>query len=105
MNASPASAVPLVPSHFFRRTGLRVLLCGLAYAAGAAIAQAAAPIRAGMIGLDTSHVPAFVKLFNDPKAEGDLAGIKIVAAYPGGTEMPASKNRVAGFTDGAGRRR
>lgn len=53
-----------------------------------------------MIGLDTSHVPAFVKLFNDPKAAGDLAGIKIVAAYPGGTDMPASRNRVAKFTEG-----
>ena len=27
-------------------------------------AQNATPIRAGMIGLDTSHVPAFAKLFN-----------------------------------------
>lgn len=33
------------------------------------------PLRAGMIGLDTSHVPAFAKLFNDPKATGDTAGI------------------------------
>jgi predicted dehydrogenase len=59
-----------------------------------------APIRAGMIGLDTSHVPAFAKLFNDSKAAGDLAGIKIVAGYPGGTDYPASRNRVKGFTEG-----
>lgn len=58
------------------------------------------PLRAGMIGLDTSHVPAFAKLFNGPKATGDLAGIKIVAGYPGGTDFPASKNRVKMFTDG-----
>jgi hypothetical protein len=55
-------------------------------------------IRAGMIGLDTSHVPAFTKLFNGPQATGDLAGLKIVAGYPGGTDIPASKDRVAGFT-------
>lgn len=57
------------------------------------------PLRAGIIGLDTSHVPAFTKLFNNPKADGDLAGIKVVAGYPGGTDMPASKDRVAKFTE------
>ncbi len=57
------------------------------------------PLRAGIIGLDTSHVPAFTKLFNNPKADGDLVGIKIVAGYPGGTDMPASKDRVAKFTE------
>ncbi len=75
----------------------RAVICCLALAwTGAA---AAAPLRAGIIGLDTSHVPAFVKLFNDPKAAGDIAGIKIVAGYPGGTDMPASRNRVAKFTE------
>lgn len=52
-----------------------------------------------MIGLDTSHVPAFAKIFNSPKATGDIAGIKIVAGYPGGTDIPASRDRVKGFTD------
>lgn len=56
-------------------------------------------LRAGMIGLDTSHVPAFVKLFNGPKATGELAGIRIVAGYPGGTDFPPSRDRVAKFTD------
>lgn len=57
------------------------------------------PLRAGMIGLDTSHVPAFAKLFNNPNASGDLAGIRIVAGYPGGTDIPASRDRVKGFTE------
>jgi Oxidoreductase family, NAD-binding Rossmann fold len=57
------------------------------------------PLRAGMIGLDTSHVPAFAKIFNDPKAAGDLAGIRVVAGYPGGTDIPASRDRVGKFTD------
>lgn len=61
--------------------------------------QAAKAIRVGMIGLDTSHVPAFAKFFNGPKLEGELAGIKIVAAFPGGTDFPPSKNRVAMFTE------
>ena len=33
------------------------------------------PLRAGMIGLDTSHVPAFAKIFGSPTAQGDLATI------------------------------
>ena len=57
------------------------------------------PLRAGIIGLDTSHVPAFTKLFNGPKADGDLAGIKVVAGFPGGTDMPASRDRVVKFTE------
>ena len=68
--------------------------------AGSALSQdTLKPLRAGIIGLDTSHVPAFTKLFNNPKADGDLAGIKVVAGYPGGTDMPASKDRVAKFTE------
>lgn len=56
-------------------------------------------IRAGMIGLDTSHVPAFTKFFNNANDNGDFAGIKIIAGYPGGTDIPASKDRVGRFTE------
>lgn len=41
------------------------------------------PIRAGMIGFDTSHVVVFTKALNNPENTGDLAGVK-VAAFPGG---------------------
>ena len=61
--------------------------------------QAQQQIRAGMIGLDTSHVPAFTRIFNSSKDNSDLAGIKIVVGYPGGTDIPASKDRVGKFTD------
>jgi predicted dehydrogenase len=61
--------------------------------------QSTKTIRAGMIGLDTSHVPAFARIFNDLKVEGDVAGIRVVAGYPGGTEIPASRDRVGKFTD------
>ena len=64
-------------------------------------ADNAAVIKVGIIGLDTSHVTAFTKLLNDPQASGDLAGVRVVAAYPGGSpDIPASKNRLAGFTEG-----
>ena len=56
-------------------------------------------LRAGMIGLDTSHVIAFPKIFNDENAKGPLATVKIVAGYPGGTDMPASRDRVENFTN------
>jgi hypothetical protein len=58
-----------------------------------------APLRAGMIGLDTSHVPAFAKIFNSPKATGDIACVRISAGYPGGTDLPASHDRVGKFTE------
>lgn len=56
-------------------------------------------IRAGMIGLDTSHVPAFTEIFKDKSASDLFAKIEIIAAYPGGTELPASRDRVADFTN------
>ncbi|MGE4001415.1 MAG: Gfo/Idh/MocA family protein [Planctomycetaceae bacterium] len=56
-------------------------------------------LRAGMIGLDTSHVIAFAKIFNAEPAVEDVAGIRIVAGYPGGTDIPASRDRVGKFTE------
>lgn len=71
---------------------------------GAAPARAGAgepsePIRVGIIGLDTSHVIAFTSVLNNPNAKGDLAGFKVVAAYPGGSpDVASSRDRVAGYT-------
>jgi predicted dehydrogenase len=84
---------------FWFRIFLLALLALVAGVLAKASAAEPAPLRAGMIGLDTSHVPAFAKIFNSPKATGDVAGIKLVAGYPGGTDMPASRDRVKGFTD------
>jgi hypothetical protein len=57
------------------------------------------PLRAGIIGLDTSHVTAFASLLNAANPKPALAGIRIVAAYPGGSQdIPESKNRLEGFT-------
>jgi predicted dehydrogenase len=58
-----------------------------------------APLKAGMIGLDTSHAPAFASLMNDRQAGPELAGVKLVAAFPGGSpDLPASADRVADYT-------
>jgi predicted dehydrogenase len=57
-------------------------------------------LRAGIIGADTSHVPEFTKLFNAEKPDEKLAGIKVVACFPGGSlDIPSSKDRLAGFVE------
>ena len=59
----------------------------------------AADLRIGMIGLDTSHVPAFAGILNDPKAKGHVEGAKVVAAFKGGSaDIESSYKRIDGFT-------
>jgi predicted dehydrogenase len=48
-------------------------------------ARAAEPIKVGIIGLDNYQAVAFTQLFHDPKANGDLAGLKVVAAFSAGS--------------------
>jgi predicted dehydrogenase len=63
-------------------------------------AEEAQTVRVGIIGLDTSHVTAFTSVLNKPDNDGDLAGVKVVAAYPGGSpDVAASRDRVEGFTN------
>ena len=59
----------------------------------------AKPLRAGMIGLDTSHVIAFTGIFNRKGVVGHLADVEIVAGFPAGTDIPASRDRVGKFTE------
>jgi predicted dehydrogenase len=82
------------------KTGiLLTLLAAIELALPSAQAQEKGPIKIGIIGLDTSHVPAFTGLFNDPKSERDLAGFKVVAGFPGGSkDVEASYSRVEKFT-------
>ncbi len=57
-------------------------------------------IKVGIIGLDTSHVIAFTKAFNDANAEGPLADCKVVAAYPKGSpDIESSTSRVPKYTE------
>ena len=50
---------------------------------GAAGAEAPKPVRVGIMGLDNYQAVAYAQLFNDPKATGNLAGVRVVAAFPG----------------------
>jgi hypothetical protein len=57
-------------------------------------------LKIGMIGLDTSHCPAFVKLLNDENNEFYVPGCQVVKAFPGGSELfSSSMSRVDGFTE------
>jgi hypothetical protein len=65
----------------------------------AAVAMAE-DLRIGLIGLDTSHVIAFTKIINDPKATGPLAKAKVVAAFKGGSrDIPSSADRIDKYTE------
>jgi predicted dehydrogenase len=85
---------PIVSRNLLSSCAVFLLFSVPAYADGPS-----QPLKAGIIGLDTSHVTAFTKLLNGANTKGDLADVRIVAAYPGGSpDVPESRNRVAGYT-------
>src|SRR5437867_647011 len=61
---------------------------------------AAADIRLGIIGTDTSHVVVFTGMFNDPARPDHIAGAKVVAAYKGGSpDIDSSWSRVDKYAE------
>jgi hypothetical protein len=59
-----------------------------------------APLRIGMIGLDTSHVVAFTELFNNAANPNHVPGGRVVAAFKGGSpDVESSATRVDKFTE------
>lgn len=75
-------------------------LLGVSLMIGNVIAQDTEVMRLGIIGLDTSHVPAFTKEFHrDPVADSALAGFRVVAAYPhGSADIESSASRIPKYT-------
>ena len=56
-------------------------------------------IKVGIVGLDTSHCPAFTRLLNDDAHEYHVPGARVVGAYAGGSELfSLSRDRVEGYT-------
>jgi len=79
---------------------MRQISSALAIALGALAACAQAPVRVGIIGLDTSHATAFVKLLNTAEPAPEYAGFRVVAAYPQGSrDIPSSTNRVPKYIE------
>ncbi|GMQ80558.1 MAG: Gfo/Idh/MocA family oxidoreductase [Planctomycetia bacterium] len=57
--------------------------------------EPAAPLKAGIIGLDAHALP-WTRIINDPAATGPLAEMTVVAAYPGGSpDIPHSMELLA----------
>ncbi len=65
----------------------------------ATVASAADDLKIGIIGMDTSHVPAFTKLINDAAAPDHVPGGKVVAAFKSSSpDIPSSADRVEEYT-------
>lgn len=80
----------------FTRTALTIIWLGLL--AGASLAQT--ELKIGIIGTDTSHVPAFTKLLNDKNDPNHIPGARVVAAYKGGSaDVESSRTRVDKFAE------
>tara|TARA_Y100001934_G_scaffold239988_1_gene294004 strand:+ start:550 stop:1509 length:960 start_codon:yes stop_codon:yes gene_type:complete len=78
---------------------MKRIFCALFLSLAAWTASLAKELKLGMIGLDTSHVVAFTKILNDPKAKGHVKGAKVIAAFKGGSpDVKASYERIDRFT-------
>ena len=76
-----------------KRFALLSLIAGLA-------GTAAAQIRLGIVGTDTSHVIAFTRVLNDPSSPEHLPGARIVAAFKGGSaDLKSSHERVDQYAE------
>ncbi len=65
---------------------------------GCSFCAFSAELRLGIVGTDTSHVIAFTNMLNDPSAKGHIEGVRVVAAYKGGSpDVESSRSRVDGF--------
>jgi len=64
---------------------LFVSLLAIALTARVGAAQAAGPIKVGVIGLDNYQAVAFTYLFQRAEEDEALSGIEVVCAFPGGS--------------------
>lgn len=86
-------------SFVMRRLWQMAALVILIPVSGLAQTAAKAPIKVGIIGLDTSHVIAFTRALSDPGAKSYIPGFRVVAAYKGGSpDVKSSYTRIDRFT-------
>ncbi len=76
------------------------ILSSVCHAAEAESTPKSDVIRLGIIGLDTSHAPALIKTFNNPKPANEVfSGFRVVAAYPFGSQkIESSASRIPKYT-------
>src|SRR3990167_5013625 len=84
----------LSPSHPMCAKPIQLVIaagCVISALAGSVRAdEPTVPLKAGIIGMD-AHALAWTKIINDPQATGELAGMTVVAGYPGGSpDIPQS---------------
>jgi len=83
LNFACRKAVYLVP----------VILLG--YSMCLAQGESSQDIRVGIIGTDTSHVIEFTRIFNDASDPEHVPGVRVVAAFKGGSaDVESSRTRV-----------
>jgi hypothetical protein len=57
-------------------------------------------LNIGMVGLDTSHAPAFTRLLHEARNPFHVLGARVVKAFPGGSRVfSLSSSRVGSFTE------
>jgi len=80
---------------FISKSACAASLVGVA--APSLVSGQRSPMKVGIIGLDTSHAPAFAKYFNETDRSG---GFRVVAAYPQGSKLiQSSMERIPRFTE------
>jgi hypothetical protein len=79
------------------KTGFKLVICIILMLTAV---TTDATIRIGIIGLDTSHSPAFVKSINAENPKPEYVGFKVVAAYPYGSKaIKSSLDRIPKLTE------
>lgn len=77
-----------------------LVLCPTALLAQPPEEPATKTLNIGVIGLDTSHVPAFTKAFNKEPADPEMQNCRVVAAYPFGSRtIESSYSRIPKYTE------
>ena len=86
--------------NFIKQSAMAGAAIGLQSVSGRLFSKPAEDIiRIGIIGLDTSHSPAFTEFFNAVNPEPGLSGFKVVAAYPNGSsEIKSSYETIPEYT-------
>jgi predicted dehydrogenase len=75
-----------------------VLLVAMVFSVSAMAEEA--PLKLGLIGLDTSHVIAFTQVLNDTSHAKHVPGGRVIAAFKGGSpDLESSISRVDGYTE------